>query len=291
MPRIKAPFPWYGGKFVLAPLIVELIPAHDVYVEVFGGAASVLLAKKPVEVEVYNDLDGGLVNFFTQLRDCGRKLRRKLQNTPYSRLECERAREVCLTAEHAHVSPLEWARCWFVSAVQSYGAVLGKSSGWSYSKKKNHANQWRRSIERLDKITWRLRGVLVDHLDFTEIFARYDSHNTTFYADPPYIAGTRIAQNSRNSYRFEMREKHHRILVDLLLEIKGACILSGYEHPIYERLVSTGGWSRVQIPVRTAMTTRLGSTDKERVEVLWLSPAVERRRQRRGILTEISGFK
>lgn len=286
MARIKAPFPWYGGKAVLAPLIVELIPTHDIYVEVFGGAASVLLAKKPVEVEVYNDLDGGLVNFFLQLRDHGPKLRGKLRKTPYARRECERAREVCLTSEHALVSPLEWARCWFVAAVQSYGAVLGKSSGWSYSKKKSHAKQWRRSIKRLDKITWRLRGVLVDNLDFAEIFTRYDSRKTIFYIDPPYISETRVEQNSRNSYRFEMREKHHRILVDTLLEIKGAGILSGYAHSIYDRLVTQGGWARVQIPTRTSMTSRLCSTDEKRVEVLWLSPAVERRRRRRGILTE-----
>lgn len=284
MKRVKPPFRWYGGKFRLAPLIVRLIPTHKVYVEVFGGAASVLLAKQASEIEVYNDIDEGLVNFFRQMRDQGNRLKWKLKRTPYSRRECELAREVCLTDKRLGVTPLEWARCWFTAVYQSYGSVMGKSSGWSYTTVKSHAKEWRRAVDRVDEVMDRLQGVLVDNLSFDEIITRYDTPESAFYIDPPYIAGTRVKQNSRDSYRFEMREKQHRILVDLLLDMKGNGILSGYDHPIYERLVTIGGWSRLEIPQRTTMTTRLGTTDNERVEVLWLSPTVERRRQRREIL-------
>src|SRR6266571_3787824 len=69
MQKRKAAFPWRGGKFHLAPSIAKLLPPHRIYVEVFGGAASVLLAKKPSQIEVYNDRDGALVNLFEVLRN------------------------------------------------------------------------------------------------------------------------------------------------------------------------------------------------------------------------------
>lgn len=285
MNRVKPPFSWYGGKALLSSLIVRFIPTHKCYVEVFGGAASVMLAKQRVsKVEVYNDIDGGLVNFFTQLRDHPKKLKRLLQRTPYARRECENARAVVLTNRYKTVEPIEWARCWYVAANQSYGSVLGKSSGWRYTKTKSHAKEWQRAIERVDEIAHRLQKVLIDNLSFADVIERYDASDTVFYLDPPYIAGTRVKQNSRDSYRFEMTERQHRILVDMLLEMKGQGILSGYGHPIYERLVTLGGWAKIELPRKTQMTTRLQTTKNERVEVLWLSPVIEARRQRRGIL-------
>lgn len=285
MNRVKPPFSWYGGKAFLAPLLVKLIPTHKCYVEVFGGAASVLLAKSKIsEVEVYNDIDSGLVNFFRQLREYPKKLKKLLRRTPYSRQECVDCRDVVLTSKHLDVTPLEWARCWYVAASQSYGSVLGKASGWSYTKTKSHAKQWRKAIGRIDDIAFRLQGVLVDNLSFDEVIERYDAPGTFFYFDPPYIATTRVKQNSRNSYRFEMKERQHRVLVDMMLDMEGQGMLSGYEHPIYKRLETQGGWSRIELPTKTQMTTRLQTTDNERIEVLWLSPKVEHRRQRRGIL-------
>lgn len=65
---------YHGGKFRLAPWLLQFFPPHGCYVEPFGGAAGVLLRKPRVYAEVYNDLDGDIVNFF-------RVLRRPLQNS------------------------------------------------------------------------------------------------------------------------------------------------------------------------------------------------------------------
>jgi DNA adenine methylase len=86
-PSVVAPFAWYGGKSRLAPAIVDLLPGHRTYVEAFGGAAAVLCSKSPAVLEVYNDVDGGLVNFFRVLRARPDELERVLRLTPYSREE------------------------------------------------------------------------------------------------------------------------------------------------------------------------------------------------------------
>ena len=82
-----SPVKWFGGKAQLATRIVALLPEHHTYVEPFGGSAAVLLAKQPSPVEVLNDMDGDLVNFWFVLRDYPAELERRLALTPYSRAE------------------------------------------------------------------------------------------------------------------------------------------------------------------------------------------------------------
>lgn len=85
---------WHGGKWKLAPWIIQNMPAHRTYVEPFGGAASVLLRKPRSYAEVYNDLDGDLVNLFRVTRDRGEELIRALELTPFAKDEFLGAYEV-----------------------------------------------------------------------------------------------------------------------------------------------------------------------------------------------------
>ena len=86
---------YHGGKFRLASWIIGHFPEHRCYVEPFGGAASVLLRKKLSEAEVYNGIDGDVVNLFRVLRDPKKSqaLIDACALSPYSRAEFQCAYE------------------------------------------------------------------------------------------------------------------------------------------------------------------------------------------------------
>src|SRR5579862_9703232 len=93
--KARTVFPYYGGKTMMLPALLQLLPPHQTYVEAFGGSGTLLLNKgrSENELEIYNDFESELVNFFTVLRDRGRELEAALTLTPFSREEYNTARE------------------------------------------------------------------------------------------------------------------------------------------------------------------------------------------------------
>lgn len=114
-----------------------LIPKHKIYVEVFGGGAQLLFAKPPSSVEVYNDLDSGLVNFFRVLRDekSFAEFQRKVSLLPYSREEFDTFKE--RYKNDAIESQVERAVAFFVLAKQCFGAFFARSWGYSLLSRNN----------------------------------------------------------------------------------------------------------------------------------------------------------
>ncbi len=97
------------------------------------------------------------------------------------------------------------------------------------------------------------------------VIERYDTPDTLFYLDPPYLPDTRSARWQAAAYKHEMTAKQHRQLLDVLLEIQGMAIISGYPSELYEKQLS--GWRRVETTARTT------NTSNTKTEVMWLSPA------------------
>lgn len=266
MKKLKSPIPYFGGKHFLRNHIISRFPTHKTYVEVFGGSATVLLGKKPSPVEVYNDLDQAVVNFFRVLRDekKNEKLRRKLFLTPYSRAELNR----CLAVmRDGRMQEIERARAFFVVARQCRGGT--NSSGWrqtSQSSRRGLAqsvSSWLNAVDLLPELIERLKRVQIECSDFRKIFDLYDSPEALLYLDPPYVHSTRRS----GGYAHEMTDDDHHELVERLLAMKGKAILSGYQNKIYTRLEKRG-WKREDITTTSFIST-LRDT---RVESLWLSP-------------------
>ncbi len=272
---MRAPIPYYGGKQQMYRRITALFPLHRVYVEVFGGAASVLLNKPPSPVEVYNDVDGEVVNLFRVLREQGEELIALLNLTPYAREEFA----ACLD-NHCDDS-LERARRAFVRFRQSFAGKGQATPGrWAYSTERHggEVGTWLSAIEYLPAIIERLRMVHIECLDFADCITRYDTPGTLFYCDPPYLATTREASSQNDVYTHEMTEAQHRQLLYLLNSVRGMVVLSGYPSTLYDTALA--GWEQREynVPAHSSSVVRTrggkGGTAPRRTEVLWLNPAV-----------------
>lgn len=218
--------------------IVPLLPYHRIYVEPFGGGASILLAKRPSHVEVYNDVDEDLVAFFRILADPEKfeRFYRRVALLPHARALYH---ECCATWREEK-DPVTRAAKWFVVTRQSFSGEFGRSwtSVVTASSRGMAASvsKWLSSIERLPEVHARLQRVQFECADWRTILERYDTPDTLFYCDPPYVHATRRG----GGYRHEMTDDDHRDLVTRLLAIRGQAVVSGYEHPIYAPLEEAG---------------------------------------------------
>lgn len=241
--RKMAPVQWFGGKGRMSYKLLPLIPQGKVFVEPYGGAANILIRRKPVEIEVYNDLDDDIVNLFRALQSSSRctRLVQRIVWTLYSRSEYERAVKT-LQNPRSTADARAWAI--FIAQNQGIGGLRNHSaSSWGRvvtpvrSCKKT--NEWRSRIASL--LWWheRLTKVMIEKRDALEVIQTWDSADTVFYVDPPYVASTRKS----GSYVKEVDDEHHKALIELLLKVKGAVILSGYDNPLYDSLTKAG-WEK-----------------------------------------------
>jgi DNA adenine methylase len=276
---LRSPVIWFGGKGNMVAKLLKFIPLHRIYVEVFGGGASLLFAKEPSPVEVYNDIDSGLVNFFRVLRDKDKfqEFYRKVCLTPYSREEFYYCRDTWKDCE----DEVERAYRWFIVARMSFSGDFGYSWGFNVSASARgmakKCSAWLSTIEELPAIHERIIRVQIEHKDFRDLIKTYDTEDTFFYLDPPYVPETR----KDGGYKHEMTDNDHEDLVEILLNIKGKAMLSGYTNRIYKKL-ENAGWIRHDFETtchaagRTRQTGILGKgAAKEkckRIESIWLSP-------------------
>lgn len=165
------------------------MPPHRRYVEAFGGGASVLLHKPKSRVEVFNDSDEHLVNFFRVLRNQEEELREWLSACPYSRAEHERwARQFYGSGSVPDdLDPVSRAARWFTLRHTQYGAVCKGVSGFSTPYERNEAQAMRKNIQRFDEIRDRFLNVVVECDDYRALIDRYDGPETFWYFDPPYV--------------------------------------------------------------------------------------------------------
>ncbi len=279
MKKLRSPIRWFGGKGHMTAKLLKLVPPHRIYCEVFGGGASLLFTKTPSPVEVYNDLDSGLVNFFRVLRDPEKfkEFHRLASLTPYSREEYCFCRETWEQCE----SDVERAYRWYVVARMSFSGYFAESWSFTVAASCNHmsgaVSKWLSTIELLPEIHARFMRVQVEHNDFRKIIKTYDTLDTLFYLDPPYVPDTR----KHGKYKNEMTEGDHKDLIDLILKVKGMVMLSGYKNPLYE-LLGQVSWTRYDYETacyavaRTKASKILGQGAalkmQPRTESVWLSP-------------------
>jgi DNA adenine methylase len=263
---IRSALRWYGGKGTMQKLIIPLMPPCKVYVEPMGGGASILLARDPVDLEVYNDLNDGLYVFFTVLSDPTKfdQFYRLVQPLLFSR----KFYTECRDTWKIEPDPVLKAVKFFVSARQAFSGVIG--SGWGYEVRTTNKNvmAWMNTIDGLPKVHNRLRRVQVQSDDWSKIIDTYDGPDTLFYCDPPYVHDTRVDEKV---YDHEMSADDHRRFIDRVLSVEGMVVVSGYVHPIYEKLEKSG-WTRHDFDVSCSPSKTIAKARSKRIESVWVKP-------------------
>ncbi len=261
---------YHGGKWKLAPWIIGYFPAHRVYVEPYGGAASVLMRKPRSYAEVYNDTWSIVVNVFRVLREPGTaaELERVIRLTPYAREEFD----ACGDAEIIIIDdPIEKARRTILRSFAGFGSASTNaqhSTGFRANSNRSGttpAHDWMHYPDLIPTFTKRLSGVVIEHRDAMDVMEQHDGIQTLHYVDPPYVLSTRNVKRGNAYYDQEMSDEQHRTLAATLHELQGMVVLSGYRCALYDELYHD--WRRVDHATHA-------DGAKDRIESLWLSPNV-----------------
>jgi len=258
------PFGWYGGKFSHLDWLLPLLPKCHHYCEPYAGSAAVLLNRKPSPIETFNDLDGEVCNFFRVLRDQKEKLAETIGLTPFSREEFALACQLS-----PDLSPLERARRFYIRVRQvrtglAQTATLGR---WANCKNTSRAgmsgviSRWLGGVEMLPEIADRILRVQIENRSAIDVIGLYDSKDTLFYCDPPYVHSTR---GDSKAYGYEMTDEEHVFLAEALNSCKAMVAISNYDCALMNDFYRPPRWRKVIGPSRTNHSTK-----GKRVEVLW----------------------
>jgi DNA adenine methylase len=259
---------YHGGKWLLAPWIISHFGPHRVYVEPFGGAASVLMRKKRSHVESYNDQWGTVVNVFRVLRDPIKSaaLARMLHLTPFARDEFDGITGL----EFGGLSDVERARCTVLRSLAGFGSASTNGAHVTGFRANSAASpitpaiDWSNYPAHIPHFVERLRGVVIENRDAFEVIRQHDSRTTLFYLDPPYAHATRNLRRGNAMYAFEMSDEDHIALASVIHEVQGMVIISGYECELYQKLFGT--WTHYK-------KEHVIDGGRKRSESIWLNAA------------------
>lgn len=247
-----------GGKWKAAKWIIDHFPGHEVYVEVFGGAASVLMQKAPSRTEIYNDIDNRIVNVFRVLRDPDKatELQRLLELTLFSTQEYED----CYGEPKDEIDDARMMICrsFFGIGSDSVFRRNGFRRGFKNHKLDSN-NVFSTYVDCLPFFISRLRNVIIENYDWKKLIKIYDSKDTLFYVDPPYL--DEVCSSRSVTYSHPFSRDQHIELADVLTAAQGNVILSGYQSDLYEDIYH--GWF-------SAAKHSIAGSGKRRVEVIWI---------------------
>lgn len=291
--KLPAPIRWFGGKGNFIPKLLPSIPYSDAYVEPFAGGGSVFFARERSPTEVYNDLNGDVINLMRVLQDPekNKELERRLSWTLYARAEKERA--WVLYKSGGYKDEIERAWVLFVVINQGFGANICNSWGTTLIDRSGNANgqinMWITKTQIINRYFDRLKYAYIECDDARNIISRFDGSNTVFYCDPPYVTYTRKS----GGYAHEMTDADHVAFLELIKTCKGAFVVSGYPSEFYRDLLNDWEVNEFQTVCHAAGKTKNSGLQGEgaaksrqpRTECVWRNArAVELIKKEKGLL-------
>lgn len=256
--NLKTPISYYGGKQKLASKIVSLIPEHILYAEPFVGGAAVFFAKEQSEVEVINDTNGELMNFYKVVKTDFESLEHEIHISLHSRDLHRKASVIYNNPDLFTQVQRAWS-VWVLST-QSFSSQI--DSSWGYDKSKNTTTK--KIVNNRDRFTQemelRLENVQIESTDALRIIKSRDSDQAFFYCDPPYYNSDCGHYDGYSIDDFEN-------LLKTLSEIKGKFLLSSYPSPILQQYAKTHNWHMWSVESGVSVNIKSGYI-KRKIEVL-----------------------
>ncbi len=255
---MKTPISYYGGKQSMLKHILPLIPKHNLYTEAFCGGAAVFFAKQPSEIEVINDVNGNLINFYKVARSDFEALQKKVKESLHSRRQHHYARIVYDYPEYFDRVTRAWA-VWLL-AKESFSSKLDGT--WGYDKKSNSMPQKLTNAKEAftEALCQRLDRVQVECTDALRIIKSRDKPEAFHFVDPPYV-------NSDCGHYKGYVHANFEELLETLENIDGKFLLTMYPHELLDEKAKVNGW-RVEIVERVISASRVSRKKKKEVIVM-----------------------
>ena len=250
---MKTPLTYYGGKQQLAKTIIERIPEHRIYCEPFCGGAAVFFRKPPSKVEILNDTNQELINFYKVSQRDFSALESEIAITLHSRDQHRKADVIYKNPDMFSDVKRAWA-IW-VLANEGFSGMLDGSFGYCRS-----GQTTKKIINKRDSFSYdyavRLENVQIESTDAIRIIKSRDTDDTFHYCDPPYF-------NSDCGHYDGYSKEDFQVLLETLSNIKGRFLLSSYPSPILKEYTKKCKWSNLSIEMSMAMSKK-----KKKTEVL-----------------------
>ena len=245
---MKGPLAYIGGKVRLAEKIISMLPAHTTYVEPFAGGAQVFFHKEPSEVEILNDLDGEIVNFFRICQSHYQELLRYIDFMVVSRdwytLWAQTPANTLTDVQRA-------ARFLYLQKNSFAGRVTKQNYALHVVNTPNYNPQ--RLPELIEQTHKRLQNVQIESLPYEKVIEKCDRASTFFYLDPPYF--------DRQLYKFNLKEDDFKDMARRLANVKGKFLLSLNDLPEVRQIFS--GFRTEQVTLAYSAQKQLGRRYKE----------------------------
>ncbi|MCE9539759.1 MAG: DNA adenine methylase [Bacteroidetes bacterium] len=256
---MKTPISYYGGKQKLAATILKLIPKHNLYCEPFIGGAAIFFAKEPSNLEVINDVNKELVNFYRTVQNDYVGLEKEIKITLHSR-DLHRKANVIYTNPDMFS---EIKRAWsvWVLSTQSFAAMLDGSWGYDVGKNTTTKKISNKRESFTEDYAIRLQNVQIECTDALRIIRARDTKEAFFYCDPPYYNSD---MGHYDGYTIEDFEG----LLKCLSAVEGKFLLSSYPSPILKKYVKLHGWHQVEIEQTVSVGSNSPKPRKCKIEVL-----------------------
>lgn len=254
---MKTPITYYGGKQKLADRILRLIPEHRLYCEPFVGGAAIFFAKPQSQVEVINDTNSELINFYKVVRNDFIALEKYIKITLHSRKAFNQAKVIYNNPDLFSELQRAWA-VWCLAA-QGFASILDGNWGYDIDKNTTTKKITNKRESFTEEFAIRLQNVQIECTDALRIIKSRDSEDAFFYCDPPYVGSDCGHYDDYSQEDFDQ-------LLQLLSQIKGKFLLSSYPNATLDKLRKQYGWDQRQVDQKVTVASKF--SQKPKTEVL-----------------------